>query len=136
MNYMRRALIIEDDNKFRILLRRLLEKKFHIEVFEAEDGLEGLESFKQTSPRLIFLDVSMPNMDGVECLTKIREIDATTPVVVLTCMSNKSCVQKMVELGISDYIVKTDFVLALSERIYDILEKNRIFAATGNTQVS
>ena len=130
---MRRAIIIEDDNKFRILLKRLLEKKFHVEVFEAGDGVEGLELFKEKTPRLVFLDISMPNMDGIECLKKIRETDIKTPVVVLTCMSDKTCVQRMAELGISDYVIKTDFVLTLSDRIYDILEKNKVFAAT--TQV-
>lgn len=122
---MRKVLIIEDDYKFRILLRRLLEKKFHLEVFEAEDGAAGLELYKKESPRMIFLDISMPNMNGIECLAKIRELDQTTAVVVMTCMNNKECVQAMIGMGVSDYVVKTDFVMSLSDRLYDIIEKNK-----------
>jgi CheY-like chemotaxis protein len=122
---MRKVLIIEDDYKFRVLLKRLLEKKFHLEVIEAEDGAEGLKLYKQQSPRMIFLDISMPNMNGIECLAKIREIDQTTSVVVMTCMSNKECVKAMLDMGVSDYVVKTDFVMSLSDRLYDIIEKNK-----------
>jgi DNA-binding NarL/FixJ family response regulator len=122
---MRKVLIIEDDYKFRVLLRRLLEKKFHLEVVEAGDGAEGLELYKVESPRMIFLDISMPNMNGLECLAKIREIDQTTAVVVMTCMNNRECVKAMLDMGVSDYVVKTDFVISLSDRIYDIIEKNK-----------
>ena len=122
---MRKVLIIEDDYKFRILLRRLLEKKFHLEVFEAGDGAEGFELYLQESPKMIFLDISMPNMNGIECLAKIRQIDQSTSVIVMTCMNSRECVEAMIGMGVSDYVVKTDLVMSLSDRIYDIIEKNK-----------
>jgi len=118
---MRKLLIIEDDKKIRVLLKRLLEKKFRMEVCEAEDGLHGLEIYKTENPRMIFLDLLMPNMNGVEFLTRLREIDKEIPVVVMTGMGDKEYVQKMVELGITDYVIKSEFIFQLETRIADIL---------------
>lgn len=125
---MRKVLIVEDDNKFRVLLRRLLEKKFRMQVSEAENGIEGIEVYSKESPNLIFLDISMPYMNGVEYLIKLRQEheDLTTPVVVLTNFTNKEAVEKMVKLGITDYVVKADLVIGLSDRIFDILSKIKI----------
>ena len=125
---MRKVLIVEDDNKFRVLLRRLLEKKFRMQVLEAANGIEGIEAYLKESPKLIFLDISMPYMNGVEYLIKLRQEheDLTTPVVVLTNFTNKEAVEKMVKLGITDYVVKADFVIGLSDRIFDILSKIKI----------
>jgi len=125
---MRKVLIVEDDNKFRVLLRRLLEKKFRMQVLEAENGIVGIEIYLKESPNLIFLDISMPYMNGVEYLIKLRQEheDLTTPVVVLTNFTNKEAVEKMVKLGITDYVVKADLVIGLSDRIFDILSKIKI----------
>jgi len=122
---MRKILIVDDDNKLRILLRRLLEKKFRMQVFDAENGIEGIEIYKKESPDLIFLDISMPYMNGIEYLVKLRQEyeDITTPVVVLTNLSNKEAVEKLVKLGITDYVIKADFVIGLSDRINDIFIK-------------
>jgi len=120
-----KILIVEDDNKFRVLLRRLLEKRFRIDVIEAGNGIEGIEIYKRDSPDLIFLDISMPHMNGIEYLVKLRQEheDLITPVVMLTCVSNKEVVEKLVKFDITDYIVKADFVIGLAERIYDIITK-------------
>jgi len=125
---MRKVLIVDDDNKFRVLLRRLLEKKFHMQVFEAENGLVGIEIYKREFPDLIFLDIYMPYMNGIEYLVKLRQEheDIITPVVVLTSLINKEAVEKMVRLGISDYVVKADFVMGLADRIYDIFSKLKL----------
>ena len=117
------ALIVEDDNKFRALLKRLLEKKFHLIVFEADNGLKGLEMYQRELPHIIFLDVMMPFMNGIELLEKIREENKAVPVVVMTCMSDKDNVQKILHLGVADYLLKTEFVTHLSDRIEGIIQK-------------
>jgi len=120
-----RALIVEDDNKFRALLKRMLEKKFHMIVLEADNGLRGLEVYKREFPNIdvIFLDISMPFMNGIELLDKIRKEDKNTPVIVMTCMGDKESVQSMISLGVTEYILKTEFITHLSDRIETILHK-------------
>jgi len=99
-----------------------------MQVFEAENGLVGIEIYKREFPDLIFLDIYMPYMNGIEYLVKLRQEheDIITPVVVLTSLINKEAVEKMVRLGISDYVVKADFVMGLADRIYDIFSKLKL----------
>ena len=120
---LKKALIVEDDNRFRALLKRLLEKKFHMIVFEADNGIKGFELFKRESSNLdiLFLDIAMPFMNGIELLEKIREEDKNIPVIIMTCMCDKDSVQRMIELGVTEYILKTEFVTHLSDRIESIL---------------
>jgi CheY-like chemotaxis protein len=121
---MRKILIVEDDTKMRFLLKRLLEKKFHMEVFEAENGSHGLEIYRKCNPKLIFLDINMPIMDGSEFLFHLRNENSEVPVVVMTCNNDKEIVGKMLQLGISDYIIKSDFIILLESRIAEILDKH------------
>jgi len=120
---LKKALIVEDDNRFRALLRRLLEKKFHMIVFEADNGMKGFEVYKRESSNLnvVFLDIAMPFMNGIELLEKIRGEDKNIPVIVMTCMCDKESVQRMIELGVTEYILKTEFVTHLSDRLEGIL---------------
>ena len=120
---LKKALIVEDDNKFRALLKRLLEKKFHMIVFEADNGMKGFEVFKREASNLdiVFLDIAMPFMNGIELLEKIRVEDKNVPVIVMTCMCDKESVQRMIELGVTEYVLKTEFVTHLSDRIEGIL---------------
>jgi CheY-like chemotaxis protein len=118
---MRKILIVEDDEKIRALLKRLLVKKFRMEVCEAGDGLQGLEVCKAEKPRMIFLDILMPNMNGVEFLRELRQTDKETLVVVMTGMGDKELVQQMALLGITDYIIKSEMVFRLQDRIAEII---------------
>ena len=122
MNF-KTALVVDDDNKFRALLKRLLEKKFHMIVFEADNGLKGLEVFQRETANIIFLDISMPYMDGIELLEKIRNENKDVPVIMLTCMCDKDSVSKILKLGVTDYLLKTEFVTHLSDRIESIVYK-------------
>ncbi len=121
---MKKILLVEDDSKVRFLLRRLLEKKFRMEVYEAENGAIGLELCRQHNPKLVFLDISMPVMDGIEFLTELRKENTEIPVVVMTCNNDRTIVAKMLTLGISDYIIKSEFIMFLESRIAEILEKH------------
>jgi CheY-like chemotaxis protein len=119
----RKVLIVEDDSKIRMLFKRLLEKKFRLEVFEAVDGLHGLEVYNNVGPDMIFLDIGMPRMNGVDFLAALRQTDDVIPVVVLTSFNSKEFVEKMVGLGITGFLIKTDFVVSLEERVYEIFQK-------------
>jgi len=78
------VLVVEDDEPTRTVLRRTLEKE-GLEVFEAENGRRALEVLQEATPRLILLDLMMPEMDGFEFLEAIRDTEwRSVPVVVLT----------------------------------------------------
>ena len=105
---MNKALIIEDDDTVRAILKRLLINKFSIIPLEAGNGKEGLEIIKNNLPDIILLDNTMPVMDGIEFLQILRKDEKYKDILILVITANddSDLVAKMIKLGISDYILK------------------------------
>lgn len=80
-------------------------------VAEAINGMEALKKLKDVKPDLILLDIIMPYVDGLEVLKKIKENEDTKniPVILLTNLSQKEEVDKGMELGARDYLIKSHF---------------------------
>jgi len=75
-------------------------------VYEAEDGLAGLQIYNTYSPDLIISDIKMPNMSGLAFAEKIRQQDKTTPIIITTAHTDTEYLLKAVELQLVKYIVK------------------------------
>ena len=129
---MKRALVVDDDDQFRLLLKRMLERYYDFKVFEATNGQHGIDLFEKEKPHIVFLDVNMPEINGLQFLEKINPFNSNVPIVVLTNTDDKECVQKILNHGIEDYILKTKFVTMLRERLEFTIKKirrtTRIFA--------
>ena len=102
------ALIIEDDKAVQLYLKRILELKFQFKVCQAMNGLEGLKVLEENKVDLIFLDHSMPVMDGYEFLKIFRKEEKNNhiPVFVVTTTNDPQIIKEMIELGVDDYILK------------------------------
>lgn len=122
------VLIIDDDEIIRLFLQKLLKKKFGFNIAQAGNGIEGLASIDGAVPDLVFLDVTMPLMDGVETLQAIRNNPKTKdlPVIVLTAIGSKDTVSKLVTLGISGFILKPLDYEGTYERLKKLIEENRV----------
>lgn len=81
---MYKIITIDDERAIRDGFKLALEYVDDVEVYEAENGLEGLNLVKQLQPDLVFLDLKMPVMDGIEALEKIRELYPHMPIYVVT----------------------------------------------------
>ena len=105
---MKSALIIDDDNAIQAYLKRFIELKFHILVYQASNGLEGLKILENIKPDFILLDHSMPEMDGLEFLKifKKEEKNINIPVFIISASKDSQIVQEMLNLGVDDYILK------------------------------
>ena len=105
---MLRFLIIEDDKIIRSIFKTLIKKKFQCTIFEADNGQTGLKILQDKLPDIVFLDISMPVMNGIETLNIIRSNPSFKyiPVIMLTAISDKNIVNAFVEKGISDYLLK------------------------------
>ena len=84
-----------------------LLQEVECQVLVEENGLDALETIKSESDiKLIFCDLNMPKMGGLELLQKIREIEIKTPFVLLTTESNQEYINRAQELDASGYLIK------------------------------
>lgn len=98
--------IVDDSLLIRHALRVLVEKAGYTVVCEAENGEEAVEVYQQYHPDMISLDITMPVMDGVEALSKIKEIDPAAKAVMITAAGQQQKVIEAIKLGASKFIVK------------------------------
>ncbi|MDY6892691.1 MAG: response regulator, partial [Chloroflexota bacterium] len=76
------------------------------EVIEAGNGIEALEQYKTNRPDGVLLDITMPEMDGLETLKEIRKIDSSARVAMVTAMGQQSIVMEALKAGAVDFVVK------------------------------
>ena len=102
-----KVLLIEDDPMVREVNRQFIEQinGFSL-VGYAGNGIEGIEKIKQLQPELVFMDVFMPEQDGIITLGKIREEHLPVDVIAVTAANDMPTVQRILHLGVYDYIMK------------------------------
>ncbi|MCG2430827.1 sigma-54-dependent transcriptional regulator [Aequorivita xiaoshiensis] len=104
---MSRILIIEDEAAIRrVLVKILTEENKDYEVFEAEDGLAGMEIIKKEDFDLVLCDIKMPKMDGVEVLEAVKKIKPEIPMVMISGHGDLDTAVNTMRLGAFDYISK------------------------------
>jgi DNA-binding response OmpR family regulator len=116
-----RVLVIDDDGDIRRLVAELL-KRAGLTVEEAEDGRSGLRAFHRTSPDLVVLDVSMPDLDGWETLERIRDL-SEVPVLMLTARGDELERVRGLKAGADDYVVKPFGRQELVARVQALLRR-------------
>jgi two-component system cell cycle response regulator len=102
-----KILTVDDSKTVRMIVKRAF-RGFACEVLEAGDGVEGMTVAQRERPDIILLDVTMPVMDGVEMLTRLKANPElrSTPVVMLTAESGREHVLRIAKLGVRDYVIK------------------------------
>jgi DNA-binding NtrC family response regulator len=100
-----KILVVDDDPKIRWVLRQGLEDD-NYDVDEAEDGLEALQKFETFQPDLTLMDVKMPGMDGLEAMSKIREMNIKTPIIVLSAFPDSKIIVQAMKSGAEDFLIK------------------------------
>lgn len=100
-----KILIVDDEPDVCEVIANFLSKRDY-EVVIANNGKEALSKLSTEKPSLILLDIRMPEMDGIECLRRIKELDKEVPVIMVTCVTNIDTAKKAMELGATDYLTK------------------------------
>ncbi len=102
-----KVLTVDDSKTIRMIVKKAF-KQYDCEMFEAENGVEGLAAAAKEKPGLIVLDITMPVMNGIEMLEKLKSEPGLKdiPVIMLTAESGKDNVMQIVKMGVKDYMVK------------------------------
>ena len=100
-----KILIVEDEKKLAQLLKDSISNSF-FSVVIASNGEDGLKKFKSFKPDIIITDIMMPFCDGLEMTLKIKELDESIPIIVLSAHSDKEKLLTAIDLGINKYFIK------------------------------
>lgn len=125
---MAKILVVDDDPNVNLFISRLLIKKFNCTVVNANNGLEALSKIKDENPEIIFLDVTMPVMNGIETLEALKADNnyKKLPVIMLTAVSERQVIEKVMGMGVIDYILKPliyDVAYQRIKEIFDIIKR-------------
>lgn len=121
---MAKILIVDDTLVMRINLRKILEDADHEVVGEAENGLKAIEMVDKLKPDLITMDITMPEMSGIDALRRILKKYPSARVVMISALSQKVKVLEALNLGAKHYIVKPFKKNQVVEIIESVLEES------------
>ncbi len=104
---MAKNILICDDAAFmRMMIKDILSKNGYTVVGEAENGAKAVDKYAELKPDLVLMDITMPEMDGIQALKKIKEYDAGAAVIMCSAMGQQAMVIESIQSGAKDFIVK------------------------------
>lgn len=103
---MAKILVVDDAAFMRMMVKDALKKGGYDDLYEAEDGAQAVEKYKEIQPDLVIMDITMPNKDGLQALKEIRGVNPGATVVMCSAMGQESMVIEAIKSGAKDFIVK------------------------------
>ena len=100
------VLICDDAAFMRMMIKNVLVKGGYNVVGEAENGAKAVEKYKELSPDLVLMDITMPEMDGIQALKESKKIDGGAKVIMCSAMGQQAMVIESIQAGAKDFIVK------------------------------
>ncbi|MBE5855960.1 MAG: response regulator [Lachnospiraceae bacterium] len=104
---MAKNILVCDDAAFmRMMIKDILTKNGYNVAGEAENGVKAVEKYNETKPDLVLMDITMPEMDGIQALKQIKANDPGATVIMCSAMGQQAMVIESIQAGAKDFIVK------------------------------
>ena len=116
---MAKIMICDDAAFMRMMIKDILTKNGYNIAGEAENGAKAVEKYNELKPDLVLMDITMPEMDGIQALKKIKETDPNASVIMCSAMGQQAMVIESIQSGAKDFIVKP----FQAERVLEAVKK-------------
>ena len=121
-----KLMVVDDSN----VIRRKIERSAHIGNLEvvglAPDGLSAVKLFQQTNPDLVTMDLTMPHMDGIECIEQLTSINPNVLILVVSALADKATAIEALKKGAHGFLCKPFTEEELSEALDELLRGSKI----------
>ena len=112
-------LVCDDAAFLRMMIKDILTKNGYTVVGEAENGLKAVEKYAELKPDLVLMDITMPEMDGIQALKAIKGNDPNASVIMCSAMGQQAMVIEAIQSGAKDFIVKP----FQADRVLEVVKK-------------
>ena len=116
----KKILIVDDAAFMRMMIKNIVAKAGYEVVGEAENGAQAVEMYKELKSDLVIMDITMPEMNGIQAVKAIKEIDPNANIIMCSAMGQQAMVMEAIQAGAKDFIVKPfqqDRILQAIKRI-------------------
>lgn len=112
-------LVVDDAAFMRMMIKDVLSKNGFEILGEAENGAKAIEKYKELNPELVIMDITMPEVDGIQAVKEIKKMNGAAKVIMCSAMGQQAMVIEAIQAGAKDFIVKP----FQAERIIEAVKK-------------
>ena len=112
-------LVVDDAAFMRMMIKDILTKNGYNVIGEAENGAKAIEKYAELKPDLVIMDITMPDVDGIQAVKEIRKIDPNANIIMCSAMGQQAIVCEAIQAGAKDFIVKP----FQSDRVIEAVKK-------------
>ncbi len=116
---MANILIVDDAAFMRMMIKDILSKNGYTVIGEAENGNKAIEKFKELTPDLVIMDITMPELDGIQAVKQIKGFSPEAKIIMCSAMGQQAMVIESIQAGARDFIVKP----FQAERVIEAVKK-------------